>query len=147
MTLLNYIMTAMVSCSGILSVIICCGLSGRGFKIHFSVCNDQQKCWTMIFNYEIDFKTGLRKIFKWSKNKFTFQTGFAIGDIPLTHLYNTSQITLQRNHYSKNHLCRKNSFETMYFNRFSRAEFVYFQFKHGFNRSTILKKIKGLPWY
>jgi hypothetical protein len=54
------------------------------------------------------------------KTNLLFEAGFAIGDIPLTHLYNTSQITLQRNHYSKNHLSGKNSFETMYFNDFSR---------------------------
>jgi hypothetical protein len=29
----------------------------------------------------------------------------------------------------------------MYFNEFF-SEFVYFQFKHGFNRVTILKKVK-----
>jgi hypothetical protein len=30
----------------------------------------------------------------------------------------------------------------MYFNEFFSTEFVYFQFKHGFNRVTILKKVK-----
>jgi hypothetical protein len=41
------------------------------------------------------------------KTNLLFEAGFAIGDIPLTHLYNTSQITLQRNHCSKNHLSGK----------------------------------------
>jgi hypothetical protein len=30
----------------------------------------------------------------------------------------------------------------MYFNEFFSNEFVYFQFKHGFNRVTIFKKVK-----
>jgi hypothetical protein len=98
----------------ILSVIICKDWQrgGGGFKIHFSIQRGT------IFS-KIDFKTEFEKIFKWSKKQIYFEAGFAIGDIPLTHLYNTSQITLQRNHYSKNHLFRENSFETMYFNEFS----------------------------
>jgi hypothetical protein len=54
---------------------------------------------------KIDFKTEFEKVFKWSKTNF--RTFAGIGDIPLTHLYNTSQITLQRNHYSKNHFSGK----------------------------------------
>jgi hypothetical protein len=30
------------------------------------------------------------------KKQIYFEAGFAIGDIPLTHLYNTSQITLRK---------------------------------------------------
>jgi hypothetical protein len=97
----------------------------------------------MIFNLaKLILKRSLKKYLNGQKTNLLFEAGFAIGDIPLTHLYNTSQITLQRNHYSKNHLFRKNSFETMYFNEFFSTEFVYFQFKHGFNRVTILKKVK-----
>jgi hypothetical protein len=92
----------------------------RVSKFTFQYTQSPQKYWTMILNLaKLILKRNLRKIFKWSKNKFTLKQ-VAIGDIPLTHLYNTSQITLQRNHYSKNHLFRKNSFETMYFNEFSR---------------------------
>jgi hypothetical protein len=56
----------------------------KGFKIHFSVYTIGTKVLGNDFQFsKIDFKTEFEKVFKWSKNKFTFQTGFAIGDIPL----------------------------------------------------------------
>jgi deoxyadenosine/deoxycytidine kinase len=76
------------------------------------------------------------------KTNLLFEAGFAIGDIPLTHLYNTSQINYKETIIQRITFSGKNSFETMYFNEFSLSEFVYFQFKHGFNRVTILKKVK-----
>ena len=36
----------------------------------------------------------------------------------------------------------KNSFETMYFNEFFSTEFVMLQFKHGFKRVELFKKVK-----
>ena len=36
----------------------------------------------------------------------------------------------------------KNSFETMYFNEFFSSEFVMLQFKHGFKRVELFKKVK-----
>jgi hypothetical protein len=58
-----------------------------------------------------------------AKTNLLFEAGYAIGDVPLTHLYNTSQITLRRNHHSKNHLW-ENSFDVL---QWFSDEFVYFQ--------------------
>jgi hypothetical protein len=81
----------------------------EGFKIHFSVYTIGTKVLGNDFQFsKIDFKTEFeKKYLNGQKKNLLFEAGFAIGDIPLTHLYNTSQITLQRNHYSKNHLSGK----------------------------------------
>ena len=93
---------------------------------------------------KIDFKTEYeKKYLNGHKTNLLFQAGYATGDIPLTHLYNTSpnnitkETIIQRMTFAS-----KNSFETMYFNEFFSNEFVYFQLKHGFKRVTILKKVK-----
>jgi hypothetical protein len=93
---------------------------------------------------KIDFKTEYeKKYLNGHKTNLLFQAGYATGDIPLTHLYNTSpnnitkETIIQRITFAS-----KNSFETMYFNEFFSNEFVYFQLKHGFKRVTILKKVK-----
>jgi hypothetical protein len=89
---------------------------------------------------KIDFKTEFeKKYLNGQKKNLLFEAGFAIGDIPLTHLYNTSQITLQETIIQRITFQGK-SFETMYFNEFFSAEFVYFQFKHGFNGSLFSRK-------
>ena len=93
---------------------------------------------------KFDFKTEYeKKYLNGQKTNLLFQGGYAIGDVPLTHLYNTSpnnitkETILQRITFAG-----KNSFETMYFNEFFSSEFVYFQFKHSFNRVKLLSKIK-----
>jgi hypothetical protein len=46
-------------------------------KIHFSVYTIGTKVLGNDFQFsKIDFKTGLREVFKWSKNKFTFRSRF-----------------------------------------------------------------------
>lgn len=93
---------------------------------------------------KIEFKTEYeKKYLNGQKSSFLFEGGYALGDVPLTHLYNTSpnnitkESIIQRITFSS-----KNSFETMYFNEFFSSEFVYFQFKHSFNRVKIIKKVK-----
>ncbi|NGY36414.1 carboxypeptidase-like regulatory domain-containing protein [Flavobacterium sp. XN-5] len=93
---------------------------------------------------KIDFKTEYeKKYLDGQKTNLLFEAGYATGDLPLTHLYNTSP-----NNITKESIIQritfggKNSFETMYFNEFFSSEFVYFQIKHGFNRVTIFKKVK-----
>lgn len=103
------------------------------------------KVWGNDFTFsKIDFKTEYeKKYLNGQKTNLLFQAGYATGEIPLTHLYNTSpnnitkETIIQRITFAS-----KNSFETMYFNEFFSNEFVYFQFKHGFKRVTILKKVK-----
>jgi hypothetical protein len=92
---------------------------------------------------KIDFKTEFEKeIFKWAKTNLLFEAGYAIGDVPLTHLYNTSP-----NNITKETIIQRITFvgkivlKRCNFNEFFSNEFVYFQFKHGFNRVTIFKKV------
>lgn len=93
---------------------------------------------------KIDFKTEFeKKYLNGQKTNLLFEAGYAIGDIPLTHLYNTSPNNITKETIIQRiTFAGKNSFETMYFNEFFSNEFVYFQFKHGFNRVTIFKKVK-----
>jgi len=93
---------------------------------------------------KIDFKTEFeKKYLNGQKTNLLFEAGYAIGDVPLTHLYNTSPNNITKETIIQRiTFAGKNSFETMYFNEFFSNEFVYFQFKHGFNRVTIFKKVK-----
>lgn len=93
---------------------------------------------------KIDFRAEYeKKYLNGQKTSLLFEGGYAFGDLPLTHLYNTSpnnitkETIIQRITFSG-----KNSFETMFFNEFFSSEYAYFQFKHGFSRVTLFKKIK-----
>ena len=93
---------------------------------------------------KIDFKTEYeKKYLNGQKTNLLFEAGYAIGDIPITHLYNTSP-----NNITKETIIQrvtfggKNSFETMFFNEFFSNKYAFFQFKHGFSRISIFKKIK-----
>lgn len=97
------------------------------------------------FNFgKFDLKTEFeKKYINGQKTYMLFQAGYAFGDIPITHLYNTSpnnitkETVLQRITFSG-----RNSFETMFFNEFFSSKFVSFQLKHGFNRVTLFKKVR-----
>ena len=93
---------------------------------------------------KIDFKTEFeKKYLNGQKTNLLFEAGYALGDIPLTHLYNTSPNNITKESIIQRiTFAGKNSFETMYFNEFFSTEFVFFQFKHGFNRVTIFKQVK-----
>lgn len=93
---------------------------------------------------KIDFKTEYQiKYWNGQKTNLLFQAGYAFGDVPLTHLYNnspnniTKETVLQRITFAG-----RNSFETMFFNEFFSSKFASFQFKHGFNRVDLFKKIR-----
>ena len=93
---------------------------------------------------KMDFKTEFeKKHLNGQKTNLLFQAGYAFGDLPLTHLYNSSpnnitkETVLQRITFAG-----RNSFETMYFNEFFSNKFASFQFKHGFSRVKLFKKIK-----
>ncbi len=72
-----------------------------------------------------------------------FSMGFVIGDVPLTHLYNNSPNSL-----NKNNLLQRfgpdgeNDFETMYFNEFFSNQYAFLQFKHTFKTFVVSRKIK-----
>jgi len=88
--------------------------------------------------YERNFVTG-------QKASITAQGGLAFGDVPITHLYNTSP-----NNLSKDRLLQRitvagsNSFETMYFNEFFSSSYVMIHTKFGFKRVQLFKKVKPL---
>ena len=77
------------------------------------------------------------------KSAVVMEAGFAFGDIPLTHLYNTSPNNLTKDRLLQRiTIAGKNSFETMYFNEFFSSQYVMMQLKHGFKRMILLRKIK-----
>ncbi|WP_026715403.1 DUF5686 family protein [Flavobacterium daejeonense] len=114
-------------------------------KFTFQFTQSLGKLWENDFNFsKFDFKTEYeKKYLNGQKTALLFQAGYALGDIPLTHLYNTSpnnitkETVIQRITFGG-----KNSFETMFFNEFFSNKYALFQFKHAFNRVTLFKKIK-----
>ncbi|MBF4493766.1 carboxypeptidase-like regulatory domain-containing protein [Flavobacterium sp. MR2016-29] len=93
---------------------------------------------------KIDFKTEYeKKYLNGQKTSLLLQGGYAIGDVPITHLYNTMPNNLTKETVMQRiTFAGRNSFETMYFNEFFSSQYVFFQIKHGFDRITILKKVR-----
>ncbi|MFB9078655.1 DUF5686 family protein [Flavobacterium procerum] len=93
---------------------------------------------------KIDFKAEYeKKYLNRQKTALLLQAGFASGDIPLTHLYNTSPNNLTKETVTQRiTFSGRNAFETMYFNEFFSSQYVMFQIKHGFDRIKILKKVR-----
>lgn len=84
-----------------------------------------------------------KKYLNGQKSAVLIQAGYAFGALPLTHLYNTSPNNLTKDKILQRiTIAAKNSFETMYFNEFFSTEFLMLQFKHGFKRVEIFKKVK-----
>lgn len=97
------------------------------------------------FNFgKIDFKTEYeKKYLNGQKTSLLLQGGYAIGDVPLTHLYNTMPNNLTKETVIQRiTFAGRNSFETMFFNEFFSSQYIFFQVKHGFNRLRILKKVR-----
>ncbi|OCB72608.1 CarboxypepD_reg-like domain-containing protein [Flavobacterium glycines] len=114
-------------------------------KFTFQYTQSLGRLWNNDFDFsKFDFKTEYeKKYLNGQKTSLLFQAGYALGDIPLTHLYNTSP-----NNITKETIIQritfggKNSFETMFFNEFFSNKYALFQFKHAFNRVTLFKKVK-----
>ncbi|HNP33051.1 MAG TPA: DUF5686 family protein, partial [Flavobacterium sp.] len=84
-----------------------------------------------------------KKYLNGQKSAVLVQAGYAFGALPITHLYNTSPNNLTKdNLIQRITIAGKNSFETMYFNEFFSSEFLMLQFKHGFKRVELFKKVK-----
>ncbi|WP_366185314.1 DUF5686 family protein [Flavobacterium ovatum] len=114
-------------------------------KFTFQLTQSLPKVFENDFEFtKIDFKTEYeKKHLNGQKTNLLFQGGYALGDVPLTHLYNTSPNNITKETIIQRiTFAGKNSFETMYFNEFFSSEFVYFQFKHSFNRVKLFSKIK-----
>lgn len=93
---------------------------------------------------KLDFRAEYQKKYlNGQKTALYTEAGYAIGDVPLTHLYNTSPNSLTKdNVLQRITIAGKNSFETMYFNEFFSSKYVFFQLKHGSKRITLFKKVK-----
>lgn len=93
---------------------------------------------------KIDFKAEYeKKYLNGQKSSLLLQGGYAMGDVPITHLYNTMPNNLTKETVVQRiTFAGRNSFETMYFNEFFSSQYVFFQLKHGFDRIRILKKVR-----
>jgi hypothetical protein len=114
-------------------------------KFTFQYTQTLSKVWNNDFDFgKIDFKTEYeKKHLNGQKTSLLFEADYAFGDVPLTHLYNTSPNNITKETILKRiTFAGKNSFETMFFNEFFSSEFAYFQFKHGFKRIPLFKKVK-----
>jgi hypothetical protein len=96
---------------------------------------------------KFDFRTEYeKKYLNGQKTSLLVQTGIAMGDTPLTHLYSTSPNNLDKEKIlGRITLAGKNSFETMYFNEFFSSHYVIGQLKHGFRKFNIISKINMAP--
>lgn len=93
---------------------------------------------------KIDFKTEYeKKYLNGQKTSFLLQGGYALGDVPITHLYNTMPNNLNKETiFQRITFAGRNSFETMYFNEFFSSQYAFFQIKHGFDRIRIMRKVR-----
>ena len=93
---------------------------------------------------KIDFKAEYeKKYLNGQKTGVLLQGGYAFGDVPITHLYNTAPNNLTKETVVQRiTFAGRNSFETMYFNEFFSSQYVMFQIKHGFDRIRILRKVR-----
>lgn len=95
------------------------------------------------FDFRADYE---KKHLNGHKTSALVQTGVAIGNTPLTHLYSTSPNNLNKDAIlSRVTFAGKNSFETMYFNEFFSSQYIMGQIKHGIGKFTIIDKIKVAP--
>ncbi|MBC5838449.1 DUF5686 family protein [Flavobacterium muglaense] len=114
-------------------------------KFAFQYTQTLPKITNNDFEYsKFDFKTEYeKKYLNGQKTSLLLEAGLAIGDVPLTHLYNTAPNNITKETVVQRiTFAGKKSFETMYFNEFFSTEFVYFQFKHGFKRVRLFDKVK-----
>lgn len=95
------------------------------------------------FDFRADYE---KKYLNGHKTSALVQTGVAIGNTPLTHLYSTSPNNLNKDAILRRvTFAGKNSFETMYFNEFFSSQYIMGQIKHGIGKFTIIDKIKVAP--
>ena len=114
-------------------------------KFTFQVTQSLPKILENDFKFtKIDFRAVYEKKYSnGQKSEVLFEGGYAFGDVPLTHLYNTSPNNLTKDRIQQRiTISGRNSFETMYFNEFFSNKFALLQLKHGSKRVTLFKKVK-----
>src|SRR5690606_15555501 len=80
---------------------------------------------------KLDFRTEYeQRHLSGQKTSALVQAGLALGNVPLTHLYNASPNNLTHDHIQQRiTFAGKNSFETMFFNEFFSSRYAMFQAK------------------
>jgi hypothetical protein len=114
-------------------------------KFTFQITQSLPKIIDNDFNFsKIDFRAVYeKKYINGQKSQILLEGGYAFGDVPLTHLYNTSPNNLTKDRIQQRiTISGRNSFETMFFNEFFSNKFASLQLKHGSKRITLFKKVK-----
>lgn len=87
-----------------------------------------------------------RKFINRQKISVLAEAGYAYGQVPITHAYNTSPNNLNKEKIvNRITFAGKDSFETMFFNEFFSDRFAFSQFKYSLDRWNISKQIKPTP--
>ena len=87
-----------------------------------------------------------KKFINRQKISFLLEAGYASGQVPITHAYNTSPNNLNKEKlFGRITFAGKDSFETMFFNEFFSDRFVFSQYKYSLNRLKISKQITPTP--
>ncbi|MFD2601682.1 DUF5686 family protein [Flavobacterium suzhouense] len=87
-----------------------------------------------------------QKYLNGQKTSALIQSGLALGDTPLTHLYSTSPNNLSKDGVlARINFASKNGFETMYFNEFFSSQYITGQLRHSFRKFTISGILKMAP--
>ena len=117
-------------------------------KFAFQYTQAVSGIWGGDFNFsKLDFRAEFeKKYLNGQIGTALVQTGVALGNTPLTHLYSTSPNNLDKDGVIQRvTLGGKNSFETMYFNEFFSSRYVTVQLKHGLTRFTVFRSLKLSP--
>ena len=96
---------------------------------------------------KLDIRAEYQKNFlNGQKTTIVAEAGYAYGEVPLTHAYNTSPNNLNKGDIIQRiTFAGKNSFETMYFNEFFSSRYVFLQFKHAIRKIELFRKVKPTP--
>jgi len=88
---------------------------------------------------KFDFRLEYEKQFMNNQHSgILLETGYAFGDVPITHLYNTSPNNISKNKIMQRFtIAAKNSFETMFYNEFFSSKYATLQLKHSFQKVHI----------
>jgi hypothetical protein len=114
-------------------------------KFSFQVSKTVPKILENDFDFwKLDYRVNYEKKFN-SGNKILllFEGGIALGDVPITHVYNHTPNNLKSNDlFEKATLAGTHGFETMFFNEFFSNKYVFLQGKYQFPEWELSISIK-----
>ena len=114
-------------------------------KFTFQYYKTLPNLWNNTYDFsKFDLRVEYQKKFN-SNHKIGFQleTGYATGDIPVTHLYNHAPNNLNKDKILQRiTFAGRDSFETMYFNEFFADKYLYLHYRHQFPKWQINRQIK-----